>query len=331
MAHHGEAQGVIETFKLKKISQDIFQGENVFLLLTGEGPFEASTKTALAISRYNIQSVLNAGIAGTLSDEFKIHDVVMVRSLYLVNGHHTHFKTFQTHQDGVDCITSFDRILHKDSAQKLKGVGHIVDREAWGVAMAAKTAGIPFKAIKVISDHAGSIEACELIKDAAPVFSDILVQKIIEILNEKLPAKEDLPKFPGLHFTFSTGHRFNTLLNKIMIKDETSKEEAISRLGLEAITNNELTPKERTRRLLDKMDCLIDPVKSHMQQTTNTLTKRFKESGLNISFDQTWENPQVTISLEVSSDEELSNKIDSLKVLSIKPFSDLMEGKLHVE
>lgn len=331
MAHPGEAQGVIEGLKLSRIDQHTFHGDGLILLLTGEGPFEAATKTALAISRYNISHVINLGIAGTLTPDLKVGDVVKVRTIYLINQERPDFKTFKASHEGEDCLTSFERILDPEKAHKLKGLGHLVDRESWGVAMAAKTAGVSFECHKVISDFAGTLEACEVVREKAPEFAQKLLNKLSEILKSPLSQKEELPVLKGFYFTFSAVHRFKNLLHKLTIKDEKTPEEILLSLNISSLQGREMLPKERTRLLLEMMEGQIDPVRKNLLAVTSELTRQYSENGIKIQFDQNWENPHVTLSLNVASDGDVEQKIAALRTVSLKPFTKLMEGKFDVE
>lgn len=331
MAHPGEAQGVIEGLKLNRIDQNTFQGDELILVLTGEGPFEAATRTALAISRFGSSHVINLGIAGSLTPELKVGEIAPIRTIYLINQGRPDFKTFQSAVKGVDCLTSFERILDPEKAKKFRGLGHLVDREAWGVALAAKTAGVSFESHKVISDFAGTIEACELVKEKAQEFSRQLFQKLSEILNSPLQENTGLPHLPGFYFTFSTGHKFKTLLHKLTIKEEKTPEEILHSYNISSLQSREMLPKERTRILLDLMEGQIDPVKGKLLSVASELFRQFSENGIKIQFDQNWENPKVTLSLEASSDSEVAKKIEGLKKVSIKSFTNLMEGKFDVE
>lgn len=331
MAHPGEALGVIEKFNLKRLTAELFSGEKMMLLLTGEGPMEAAIKTALLLPKHPFTEVMNLGIAGTLSDEFKVGEIHEVRSLYLVQDFKPSFKTFQASDKGLDCLTSFERILDNTKAQKLKGIGTLVDREAWGIAMTAKAHGIKFSSYKIISDVAGSLSACELVKENAPVFSDALAEFLDSKLNSKsFPITEAL-KIQGLYFTFSTEHKFKGLLNKLSIKENTSEETVLGSLPLKDLLERKLLPKERTRLLMEEMENRIDPTKKTLTAKKNSWSQEFEKNGIKVQTDPLWENPIVTLCLEVSTDEELREKLSKLNSLSIKPFTDLMNGDFHVE
>ena len=173
MAHLGEAQGVIDLFNLKRVTPQVFEGELLVCLITGEGPFEAATLTASQLGQKKFTSVINLGIAGSMSEDLSIGSIHPVRSVYLVIDGKPQFKSFKSFESGLDCVTSFERILNKDKALPLTGLGSLVDREAWGVATAAKSAGIPFQSYKLISDMAGTLGACEVAREKSDEWSHL--------------------------------------------------------------------------------------------------------------------------------------------------------------
>jgi hypothetical protein len=331
MAHLGEAQGIIEEFNLERKASDLFINETTVLLLTGEGPFEAAVKTALTIHQNNITNIINLGIAGSLNSELKVGEIFPVRTLYLVQDLKPYFKTFQSSETGVDCLTSFERILNPEKALILKGIGHLVDREAWGIAMAAKTAGIPFKSFKLISDMAGTLGACELVKETAKELSYKLSDFLKNHLSVNMVKEDEVDTITGFHFTFSTRHRFNTLLNKLAIKKDITSEEARALLPTKDLVNEKILPKERTALLLKWMEDKIDPVRKSLFNEKEKWEKDFIKNGFKVQTDPLWENSEITISFGIKSDEELNHKLEVLKHLSVSPFMKLMNGEFHVE
>ena len=331
MAHMGEAQGVIEAFKLTRKTPELFEGSGLVLLLTGEGPFEAATRTAFHLSKYPIHKIINLGIAGSLSEELNIGDIYPVRTIYLVQDFKPAFKTFSASESGIDCVTSFERILDPGKAQKLKGLGGLVDRELWGVAMAAKTAGLPLESYKLISDVAGTLDACEVIKEKASEYSDKLAELLKTKMNILGKDSENSTKIEGLHFTFTTQAKFETLLNKLSIKEDKTKDDILKLLPISSLLELKITPKERTKLLLESMEDRIDPVKKVLLNKKNHWMKSFHDHGFKVQTDPLWENSAVTVSFEVNNDEELTQKAQLLKSLSLKPFEDLLNGNFHVE
>lgn len=330
MAHLGEALGVIDKFKLEKIKPDLYKNEAMVLLLTGEGPFEAATKTALALGSFEIKEVLNLGIAGTLSSELNVGDTVQVRSIYLINELRPHYKSFPSQDVGFDCLTSFERILDPEKVKILRGLGHLVDREAWGVAYASKTAGIPFRSYKMISDIAGTQAACELVKEDVFNFSLLLSEKLSTLIHQEINLKKE--NYPtGFHFTFTTSHRFKVLLTKLEVKMEKSEEEILLDVSLDELRALEITPKEKTKLLIERLEHLLDPTKKNLTHVHKELTEQFSQEAIKIQIDPNWEDPKAILSFEVKDDLDIQDKIHSLKKLSIKKFTRIMNGEIDVE
>lgn len=330
MAHLGEAQAIIETFNLNKLRSDVFQGENLILILTGEGPFEASSKTSLALGEFKCQQVINLGIAGALSSNLSIGEIYSVRTHYLVHDDRPAFKTFSG-KDGQDCITSFERILDPEKAHRLKGIATLVDREAWGVAHAAKNAGVPFSSFKLVSDMAGTLGACELVREEANQWSVKLAEHLRMILGESDSREKISLKLDGFHFTFTTSHRFETLIKKLAIKKELSPEEVLKTLPLKDLLSLSVSPKEKTRLLIEILEESLDPFKKILNQTKKSWTAPFNSHGIQIETDPSWEELEVTVNFKVKNDQELIDKLNILKSLSLAPLKDIMEGKIHVE
>ncbi|WP_408096322.1 hypothetical protein ACJVC5_14875 [Peredibacter sp. HCB2-198] len=330
MAHLGEAQGVIEKFKLQRIDSDLFKNEELVLVLTGEGPFEASIKTSLMLGKFPISKVINLGIAGALNAELKVGEIYPIRTHYLVQDMRPAFKSFVSAEKGEDCLTTFERILDADKARALRGMGGIVDREAWGSAYAAKSAGIPFESYKLISDIAGTVGACELVRDHASEFSMKLALYLGTVLTHK-ESVDEIVTLPGFHFTFTSGHRFKALLTKLSIKYEVSSEELLKTLNLDEIRESISFPKDRAKVLLEKMESKLDPFREKLKASKEKWTSPFTKVGISIETDPNWENKEVTLRFSVASDSELKSKLDTLNKLSLVPFSELMEGKLDVE
>lgn len=330
MAHLGEAQGVIQLFKLKRSTPQLFVGETLSCLITGEGPFEAATATAAQLGSGKFNSVINLGIAGSFSTNYSVGQIYPVRSIYLVIDGKPQFKSFKGHEAGVDCLTSFERILNAEKALALSGVAELVDREAWGVAMAAKNSSTPFSSYKLVSDLAGTLGACELVKEKAEIWSQKLalyLQNLITI--EAVPL--EIRELPGFHLTFSTRHQFDQMLKKISLRDGLSLDEVMSSLPLNPLREEITLPKERTRKLLDHMEGRLDPLKEKLKNALLKFKSPFDKKGITLQHDVSWESPELKIIFEVASNEELKDKLQALQSLNLKPFEELRSGNFHVE
>lgn len=331
MAHLGEAQGVIESFHLKRVSPVLFESDDLNLLITGEGPLEAALQLTHLLSQRAFHRVINLGLAGTLDAGLAIGSVYPVRHHYLVIEGRPQFKSFKGQDSGLDCLTSFERILDPEKAAPLKGLGSLVDREAWGLAQAAKLLNVSFESHKLVSDLAGTLGACELVKEEAASWSMKLSSYLQELLKKKGPSRQIWEFIEGLHFTFSTEHHFQSLLRKIAIKEEKSQETVLQELPLGEIRSQKLLPKERTRRLLEAMETRLDPVRASVQHSLTGWKKDIENRGIKVEVDPAWEGPSVKISFDVDSDEKLAQKLQALGSFSLKPWHEILEGKIHVE
>jgi hypothetical protein len=330
MAHLGEAQGVIELFNLKRVSSQVFEGENLVCLITGEGPFEAATATASILGSKKFLSVINLGIAGALCPDYPVGSIHPVRSVYLVIDGKPQFKSFKSLDKGLDCVTSFERILSPERALPLTGIAKLVDREAWGVAMAAKTHNTHFSSYKLISDQAGSLGACEAVKEKAEEWSQLLAQYLKTILHNEKETPE-LFTLEGFHFTFTTQHQFEQLLKKISLRDELSPEEVLTSLPIESIRSEATSSKIKTKALLNIMEGRLDPLKEKLDRGLLLWKTPFERRGITLQTDATWEGPEVKVSFKVSNTDELEEKIKHLTELKLEPFLDLRNGNIHVE
>nr|MBA2403488.1 hypothetical protein [Bdellovibrionales bacterium] len=319
-----------ELFNLKRTSSQVFESENLVCLITGEGPFEAATSVATLLGQQKYHEVINLGIAGSLSDEYAVGSIHPVRSVYLVIDGKPQFKSFKSFEQGLDCVTSFERILNPEKALPLTGLAHLVDREAWGVAMAAKTLAVPFHSYKLISDQAGSLGACEVVREKADEWSQKLALHLRSILIQEEKETHSY-QMDGFHFTFTTQHQFEQLLKKMSLRDELTQDEVFESLPLKKIIGEIPNPKLRAKALLSYMEGKLDPLKDQLEAGLQNWKSRFEKNGISLQTDQTWENPEIKVSFNISSDEDLKQKINSLSELKVKPFTDLRNGTFHVE
>jgi nucleoside phosphorylase len=331
MAHLGEAQAVIDLFNLKKISQNFYEGAEISCLITGEGPFEAAVATAGVLARKEFEQLINIGVAGSLDNSLKLGEIYPVRSIYLVIDGRPQFKSFKSLNQGCDCITTFERILSSEKALPLTGVGQIVDREAWGVAMAAKNAQVPLVSYKLISDEAGTIGACEVVKAQAHHWSLKLAEKVAELLKSE---KESVPspiKLEQFHFTFSMQHQLRDLLQKISLREDKSSEEILESCSLASIQQENTSPKERARRLIGLLEERLDPLKSIINSRINEWRGPYAKENIQLMIDESWERAGVKISFEIQSKKELEHKLKVLASLELTELHKLQQGKLDVE
>lgn len=330
LAHYGEAQSIIDHYSLSKKSEELYQNSQMTLLLTGEGPFEATARMSSLLGSGNYSSVINLGIVGSLNPKLLIGEIYEVRTVYLAIDGKLQYKSFTLSDKGLDLITSFERILKEEKAEVLKGFGELVDREAWGVAFSCKDHGVPLRSFKLISDVAGTLGACESVKESAPIFSLKLLAKLKEILNQKEEAKPDGHALDdSFYFTFSLKHKFQNLLEMICLRDELSAEEVMKRVDLNELKELNISSKNRAKMLVDKLEILIDPFKGKLQAALLDWKKKYQ--GLDIITDPQWESEEIKFIFQVKDQDELKQKIHLLQSVDLAPYQNLLKGKVDVE
>jgi hypothetical protein len=153
------------------------------------------------------------------------------------------------------------------------------------------------------------------------------LKKILDV-PEKTSEKLELP---GLHFTHTTRHKLNDLIQKLAIKNEKTKDEMLTSLNLDELRQLDITPKERAKRLIEELENRIDPKRKFIQKTILNLVNTFLVKGFKLQVDPLLENTKVSISFEAENNEDLLSKARALTELNLTPYQKLMKGELDVE
>lgn len=333
LAHLGEAQSIIERLRLKKVSDSLYKGDGISCLITGEGPFEAALRTTAELQHEDYQEVINLGICGALSPEYEIGTIHEVRSIYLAIDGKPQFRSFPVSEQGVDLLTTFERILDPNKALILRGVAGLVDREGWGVAYACKEAAVKFRSFKMISDLAGSLDACELVREKAQVFSQELADYYQEHLSsQKLTANEkSFDLGAEFYFTFASSHRLSASVKKLSLLRNISQADVIASLPLEDLKSRKMSPKERSKLLLEGLDDQLDPFQGRIKTKIMDLKKPWEDKGIRLQVDPRLEDEKIQISFDVANPMDLALKLDELKKFEITPFQKIFRGEIDVE
>jgi nucleoside phosphorylase len=171
-----EARPFIEYHNLKKQSgpsaYQLYETKNSGLVVTGMG----SVKGALYLSEIirhkqqsgaSIATIVNYGIAGSLTDKRRIGDVVEIDTVIKYSAHE-----FARKKPGKHFLSSFPEIVinatecqpnilatsdhpvfNKEDSRNAARYAQFVDMEGYGYAFAANHYKIPLKIVKGISDY----------------------------------------------------------------------------------------------------------------------------------------------------------------------------------
>lgn len=187
-AHRGECISFLDRLALRPLAlsfAEAWQGDGVFILLTGEGIEQASRRVASFSARYEdeLTEVINLGIAGGLSSDVQIDTIYPVRTVYgqkttdrieyqsystpkwseIAGKHSLHgYERNIGKETAVDCVSARERVLSAEGGKFLAHFADLVDRELWGIAAAVSLfRGITLHAYKLVSETEFEQEICQ--------------------------------------------------------------------------------------------------------------------------------------------------------------------------
>lgn len=346
-AHRGEAKAFLAELPFKPYADlgDAYQYEEngvlSTLLLTGEGPEKALATLAFSLGHLKAKfpdksfGVINLGVCGLLrkSEGLKIGEAHLVRTLYAFEEKENPvFKSYsgsllnQENSPIINCITFKDRVLTSGPAEKLSHFAHIVDREAHSIGLICEQTQTPFSVIKVISDEAEG-EICTHVKEEAPLWSDLLLKKYIELLpSAKLPYEVSEIEIEGLHITVSQQRLLQNLLKACELKG-ISQESAFQKAGLEDLRTQEVRPKEKTKLLLEGLTVVINPLETELKEKLKEIISPLEESGFKVRFEQGFEEDNVHLTTTLQHPKNINSLIQGLESFDYLKLKGLFRGK----
>lgn len=347
-AHRGEAQAFFNEWELLPVNfyfTGLFKNKDHYVLITGEGPKEASEKTVAVLSSFKseITEVINIGIAGSLTPKLKVGDHVWVRSSYAQNADRCEFKSFTTkNHDNIDCITAYSRVTTPEEKKILSNFADIVDRELWSIASAGHLFRVDVSALKLISDESDSTDICQLVKDEAPAlskklfteYSNYLVRQkaaapVILVAQKSNTIEDYILSHPKLYFTTSQTRKLTTLLRGLALKQILSDDE------IKTFTNNliestadEKTSKEISKMLLNVLGEKLNPLNTQIKNKISEALAPLTDSGAQANFDPELEQDYIQLNFQIRSAKDQKKLILALQQFNYQKIKDIFSGNL---
>jgi hypothetical protein len=361
-AHRGEAQIWLESAKWQALTTNLYQDDyKNYLLITGEGPWEASSELFRAFTcdlpRDQRYLIINIGLVGAFAHaDLEIGQIVLPQTFHLAYPKgEMEFQTFSFDSSllksfpslmnaslkKVDLVTSFER-HHQESAaiEKMKLFADVVDRESWALAQCAKSLQHPFISIKVVSDQITqmhNVRVCDFVKEKAesfliklwPFFDQHFFQETITLplmasshINLEL---EDLTKH--LYLTHSHRQQWHELLKKMANHlNENEQNKIVQNLHL-IINDQHFRPKEKTKMIIELIQKTLDPEKwswiLQLQALQKTLQEHFH---IHLSAPQQLEDLTLKLSFDIHRDQITQSSLLSPEVkIILHDFFDQLE------
>ena len=184
-------------------------GKKVYLVRSGIGEIFASSATQMLISEYGVELILNFGVCGSLTKEVGVLDTVIVGGIVhydfdlsgidnVAVGQYPNedsvvlktdeelvelCKKVMTKSEVVICASADKFVSEKSIKERLYADfgAKVCDMESAGVLLTAKGYGIPFVAIKAVSDGEGGAEEFNAMVRSA---SEQYISALKEIIKE---------------------------------------------------------------------------------------------------------------------------------------------------
>jgi adenosylhomocysteine nucleosidase len=157
---------------------DLRPAREIVLCLCGMGPARAQAGTRLLLARHAITHIINAGVAGALSDELAVAGVYRITRTFRWPAGAPVYECEERWPTlpGVVLATSdepvFDPVLRAAMARHAQ----VVDMEGAAVAAECRESGIPFAALKGITDRAGTQDRSRLLRNLSAVSAAVAEQ-----------------------------------------------------------------------------------------------------------------------------------------------------------
>ena len=347
-AHRGEAQAFFNEWELLPVNfyfTGLFQNKDHYVLITGEGPKEASEKTVAVLSSFkpDITEVINIGIAGSLTPKLKVGDHVWVRSSYAQNAERCEFKSFTTkNHNNIDCITAYSRVTTPEEKKILSSFADIVDRELWSIASAAHLFKIELSALKLISDESDSDDICQLVKDEAPTLSKKLFFEYQNYLKQQTEATsvtliapqsnsilDYILTHPKLYFTTSQTRKLTTLIRGLALKKvlDDGEIKTLTQNLIES-TNDSVSSKEISKILLNLLGEKLNPLNTQIKNKITEALAPLTDAGAQANFDPELEQDYIQLNYQIRSTKDQKKLILALEQFNYQKIKDIFSGNL---
>lgn len=341
-AHRKEAEAFIDYLQFKPIEfhfDGIYKNTDSYLLITGEGTQNASERVSavLAFFKKDINNIFNIGIAGSLTEKVNKHEIIEIRTSYAHHANRLEFKSFTSSstKSKLDCMTVFERVLTLEHRKKLSLQADIIDRELWSIASAAHLFKLSFQSIKYISDDLNDEGFCQLVIKE----SEIISKKLLDFFNnykskqsiilEDTRGPSEIYNHKNLYFTVTQKRQLHHLLT-LLNNTKFSEVDFLERDEIKHILNLDILPKERSRRIIERLLLEINPVHGKIKELFSAAISPLSKNEIDIKFDKDFEDKTLNISFKVNSVETLNSKLRALTNFDFKKIDDIFNGNFDV-
>ncbi len=333
VAYLGEAQSFIKNLRLKNSAPDLYQNQNISLLITGEGVMNVLANLPYHLANLKPDKVINFGIAGILS-ELEIHEIYPIRTVYNTYLEEVEFHSFSPQNSHVlnlqDCISSVNRIKSNEKREELKHFAPLVDREAWGIAKACSEFKVPYEIYKLTSDFASEDTDCFSLKEKASEFS-MQLYSFFESLNlnsTNISSEKFENTISSAYATQTQRRRIVSLLKKLSSKYQYSEEYYFQKFNNESRAYK--SEKEKTQSYIRFLECCLNPIQNKLEEQFKQKLTSLTSYGIDVLYDKSFEKQGITLKMDVNSNTNLEKYSKALTEFDYKKLNNFWDGDINV-
>lgn len=179
------------------VYQTSISGRAVTIIITGMGMQTTGIASKFFIENYPIDMILNCGVAGSLTSDFVVGDIVNITDSWISKNNglqkdicHLSAHTFSLrgYKDGV--LLTVDKPVFDPVRRKILSADtQLVDMEGGIIARICERNNIPCQLIKIISDDATERKQLKRnLHKVSKILADNLVSDITRLFNQEMVA-----------------------------------------------------------------------------------------------------------------------------------------------
>lgn len=323
-AHKLEAKSFLEHSPANRLETpvaELYQNDLGYILISGEGLLKTLKAISWVLPHYsNINQVINFGVAGSLSPKYKVDHIYSIKNSFGQIYNNIQFQSVELEGD-VDCLSTSERILTNEEADKLRPFADIIDRELYALGQITTIYKIPLKSYKIISDYAGDQTNCATIYDLGEKYSKELYHYYLKnISKEDLILKEEIELPKEFHLTDYLKKEYQKLITKNAPSPEL----------INSIKNKKIDGKKRTQLLISELKKNNDPITAKAKCLLKDLVTPVEKLGANIYFDPILEKEEITLSMKINSQKNIEDLSHALKDISYDKILKIINGEFDV-
>lgn len=359
-AHRGEAYFILNNSQFKKMRHsflELYQAGSTWVLITGEGLHAAMINLTATLQLISIPTleVINWGIAGGLNRGFSLQNGYWIDRVICENpmgsfdfsSYELNSLSRNSSKIPIKCVSSFQRVLNSERAERLTPIADLVDRELYALAQVCSLFQVPLSAYKVISDKPSTSESmniCEFVnenkKDLAQkifleferletglVHSESNLKKNEEKLNQSLFLQE-IQKNEKFYFSETQRHQLQSLLHKLFRINSNGFIDKLKNQIIDLQTIKNIRPKDRSRKLIEFLRFALNPQNKEIADKLSTEIRNAEslfQKDLVESFD--FESGSLVLRLESADSNSLKEKLNRLQDYNWDPIFEISVGK----